>query len=107
MNPLDLKRAPGIVEFIRRLFADAVNQAADAVKDSLIDLSMGDEPDPPGPTVVDLPPLPPQEFVAALRDKVEATLVDLAAVLNEAPAGHVVEASEERVEELLFDLCCE
>jgi hypothetical protein len=106
MNPLDLKRRPGILETVRRTFADALNQAADAVKDSLIDVSLGDEP-PPGPAVVDLPPLAPGEFVAALRDKVEATLMELAAVINEAPAGHVVEASEERVQDLLFDLCCE
>jgi hypothetical protein len=107
MNPLEFKHRPGVLEAIRHTIAEVISQAADSLKDSLIDLSLGDERAPAGPDVQDLPPLSTEEFIAAMRDKVEAALADVAAVLNEAPAGHVVEASEDRVQGVLFDLWCE
>lgn len=85
----------------------AFDGAADAIKDSLLDWSMLDEPAPPVPEPLELPPFSQARFVGAMREKVEHTLAQVAEILNDAPSGQIIAASEERVGELLAELWCE
>jgi hypothetical protein len=50
------------------------------------------------------PKLSRDEFIAQMRAKMEAMLGQVADVINDAPPGHIISASEERVRDLFADL---
>ena len=50
------------------------------------------------------PKLSRDEFVAQMREKMEAMLGKVADAINEAPPGHVISGSEEQVRDLFADL---
>jgi hypothetical protein len=79
----------------------AMDQMADIIKDALLDgLDFADEEDvPAGPP---LAPLPPDEFVRRMHERVERTLRQVAEILNDAP-----DESSAAVEEATGDLFSE
>jgi hypothetical protein len=50
------------------------------------------------------PKLSREEFIAEMRTKMEAMLGQVANAINDAPPGHIISASEERVRDLFADL---
>jgi hypothetical protein len=50
------------------------------------------------------PKLSRDEFVAQMREKMEAMLGKVADAINEAPPGHIISGSEEQVRDLFADL---
>lgn len=50
------------------------------------------------------PKLPRDEFIAQMRAKMEAMLGQVADAINDAPPGHIISGSEERVRDLFADL---
>jgi len=80
----------------------AMDHMADVIKDALLDgLEFGEDDDDDTP-VAPLSPLSPDEFAARMRERVERTLGQVAAVLNAAG-----EASPAAVEEATCDLFTE
>jgi hypothetical protein len=79
---------------------------ADAVGRAIRDLDWDTRNQAPQalPQALGLPPLCPQQFVDALRPKVDLTLRRVAEVMNEDPSGYWEDVTEERVEALLLDL---
>jgi hypothetical protein len=51
-----------------------------------------------------MPKLSQEEFVAALRQKVETMLGQVAVAINDAPDGYIIAGSEEKVRDLFADL---
>src|SRR5262245_6954483 len=87
--------------------AESREQFADVVKDMLLDAGAEEQEGPHFSKWQHLPPLRSEELIHAMRDRVEQTLWQAAQIINAAPAGEVVAASEERVQQLFCDLCCE
>jgi hypothetical protein len=84
----------------------ALEQAADAIKDAILDWSAPAE----GAKTLEplqLPALSREAFAQAMRARVEESLKRVADAINEAPRGEVVDASQERVQDLFAELCCE
>jgi hypothetical protein len=77
---------------------------ADVIKDMLLDWDISDEPDDAEPIADELPPMSEDEFVNALRGRIEATLHRIADVINRAPTGQIIAASEEQVCGILAEL---
>ena len=50
------------------------------------------------------PKLSRDEFLAQMRAKMEAMLGQVADAINDAPPGHIISGSEERVRDLFADL---
>lgn len=50
------------------------------------------------------PQLPRDEYIRQMRREIEETLGKVADAVNEAPPGHVISASEERVRDLFAGL---
>jgi hypothetical protein len=50
------------------------------------------------------PKLSRDEFIAQMRAKMEAMLGQVADAINDAPPGHIISGSEERVRDLFADL---
>jgi hypothetical protein len=50
-----------------------------------------------------LPPVCAEAFIEALRDQFEAVCRGVAAAVNQAPTGQVINASEEKVRDLFAD----
>ena len=50
------------------------------------------------------PKLSRDEFIAQMRAKMEAMLGQVADAINDAPSGHIISGSEERVRDLFADL---
>lgn len=50
------------------------------------------------------PRLSRDEFIAQMRIKMEAMLGQVADAINDAPPGHIISGSEERVRDLFADL---
>ena len=50
------------------------------------------------------PKLSRAEFIAQMRAKMEAMLGQVADAVNDAPPGHIISGSEERVRDLFADL---
>jgi hypothetical protein len=50
------------------------------------------------------PKLSRDEFIAQMRAKMEAMLGEVADAINDAPPGHIIAGSEERVRDLFADL---
>jgi hypothetical protein len=74
-----------------------LEQMADVIKDLLLDGSL--DANTPALLIEPLPPMPRERFIEAMRPAVEATLRRAADVINRAPTGRIVAASEERVGE--------
>ena len=53
-----------------------------------------------------LPPLSVAEYIAALRSKFEEVCQGIAEAVNQAPAGKLINASEEKVRDLFADFRC-
>jgi hypothetical protein len=53
--------------------------------------------------VNDQPQLSAQDLLGQLRDRFEKLCQDVTAAVNQAPAGQVINASEEKVRDLLAD----
>jgi hypothetical protein len=86
---------------LRAWFAEAPDRMADAVKAFMIDGGTGSRR---RPTADELPPMSPDRFVEVLRGRVESTLRQVAAAINEAPTADLVAASEEEVRCLFGEL---
>jgi hypothetical protein len=54
--------------------------------------------------MAELPPLSREQFIEAMRRRVEETLGRVADAINAAPAGQVIAGSEERVRDLFGEL---
>jgi hypothetical protein len=50
------------------------------------------------------PMLPRDEFIARMREKMDAVLGQVADAVNEAPPGQIISGSEEQVRDLFADL---
>src|SRR5207249_2011183 len=61
-----------------RAVEDALDRAAEAVKDALLDAGAADDGPAPDPEQLLLPPIPPGRLAAALREDVERTLAAVA-----------------------------
>ncbi len=94
-----------IVGDARHTVEAALERAADAVKDAVLDWMTEDEP--PADAVDELPPLDREVFAEALRGRLDETLRQVADAINAAPTGAVVAASQERVHDLFVALWCE
>lgn len=77
---------------------------ADVIKDMLLDWDISPEPEDGAPVAEELPPMSADEFVYALRGRIEETLHRIADVINRAPTGQIVAASEEQVCGFLAEL---
>ena len=53
---------------------------------------------------MDQPQLSRDQFVAAMREKMEAMLGQVADAINKAPAGRIITGSEEQVRDLFGEL---
>ena len=51
-----------------------------------------------------MPKMDRDEFVTAMRQKMEAMLGQVADAINNAPDGHIISGSEEKVRDLFADL---
>ncbi len=51
-----------------------------------------------------MPKMSQEEFVAALQQKVETMLGQVAVAINDAPDGYIIAGSEEKVRDLFADL---
>ena len=51
-----------------------------------------------------MPKLDRDEFVTAMRQKMEAMLGQVADAINNAPDGHIISGSEEKVRDLFAEL---
>ncbi len=100
MNPLSSYPRRWLAR-LRRWFAEAAERAADAVKDFMLDWGAAE---PPCQAAHALPRVPPEQLVAALRGRVEQTLLRVADAINRAPTGDIVAASEEEVRGLFGEL---
>jgi hypothetical protein len=96
-------RLAGLRNLLKRRTGNGVGEAAewlaDVIKDAVLDWTpdeAGDDPD-----TKPLPPLKPEEFVAALRGRAEEVLTALAASINQAPDARTVLAGPEECLELL------
>ncbi len=82
-----------------------VNVASDQVKDTILDMDLeksDSSPGRPGPQL--LPALDPEQFVTALRPRVEDLLRQAAAIVNEDSLGCLTEMTEERISALMQEL---
>jgi hypothetical protein len=93
-----------LADVLRGSGPGAIERLSEALMHLLIDWELPGEVSDAEPLPEHLPPLDAQEFVEALRDRVEQTLRGMAAAINAAPGGAIVDASEERIAELLGEL---
>jgi hypothetical protein len=92
---------------MRRRVDAAMDHMADAIKDALIDgFDLGDDSDEE-PAAESLPPVLPEEFVEAMRGRVEQTLRKVAAAINVAPGEAVPAAGVEETCDLFTELWLE
>ncbi len=77
---------------------------ADIIKDLLLDWDISSEEEEPEPIVDELPPMSEADFVHALRGRIDETLLRIAEVINRAPTGQIIAASEEKVCQFLAEL---
>jgi hypothetical protein len=101
--------AKQLADRVREEGENFLTRWADIIKDLLLDWDISPDADDAGTADGDLPAdeLPPMsatEFVEALRGKIEQTLHRIAEVINRAPTGHIIAASEERVCQYLAEL---
>jgi hypothetical protein len=86
---------------------EMIDRMADAVKDALVDWDWC-PPDEAGEGgTAPLPPLSAEQFVDAMRPRVEEALRRVAACLNEGPGPDLSAAAEERVLDHFGRLCSE
>jgi hypothetical protein len=97
-------RAMGGLGDMRGKVGEKLEGMAEAIKDAILDWEGTNENEEGESGLAELPPLEPVLFVAALREKIEDVLWQMAEAVNEAPTGQVVSASELRVRELLVEL---
>jgi hypothetical protein len=81
-----------------------LDQADRAVKDAILDLSIGGrdalvEPPPPP-----LAAMPREQFLDVMRPRVDELLTQVADVMNQAPSGRIIPLSRERIHRLLEEL---
>lgn len=99
------KKAAGT---LRDQAEQTLSRAADAIKDMILDLGAPREEaepaDKPELGTGLLRPLVPREFVLSMRGKTDEALALVAQVINAAPTGQEIAASEEQIETLLADL---
>jgi hypothetical protein len=77
---------------------------ADIIKDLLLDWDISSEEEEAEPIVDELPRMSEEEFVHALRGKIDETLHRIADAINRAPTGQIIAASEEKVCQFLAEL---
>jgi hypothetical protein len=80
------------------------DEYADGIKDSCLDLG---RQLPADPTTAELPGVDPAQLAAAMRVRVEATLREVADLLNEDDAGNWEAVTEERVRDCFARLADE
>jgi hypothetical protein len=85
----------------------ALDRAADAIRDTLLDWDLEPEERAAKPPPVPLPALDPKVLVAALREPVEAALEDIAETLNQAPDARALAATEPNLRPILEGLLVE
>jgi hypothetical protein len=78
----------------RARIAQALERAADSIRDALMDWDPDGEDEPAEMAAGPLPPLDPEALVVLMRGRVEECLRCLAEVVNEAPNAQGIAASE-------------
>jgi hypothetical protein len=116
---------PGTLKCLRLLFgqvdsvvgdwrhkaAETVDQAADVIKDAILDWGPFTESahgrSAPEEGKEPLPSLDQEEFIDALRGRLEETLRRVAEAINDAPTGEAIAGDEKRVGNLVADFVCD